>query len=52
MQGDKGYSELGMVCSVLTWAEKSISFGSGSLFPSSLFRKSSKLPADRERCQG
>lgn len=50
-QEDKGYSELGKVCSFLTWAEKSISFGSSNLFPSSVFKKSSKLPADREWCQ-
>ena len=34
--------------SYITWAEKSISFGSSTLPPSSLFRKSSKLPVDEE----
>lgn len=45
---DRGSRSWGGSASPLTWAEKSISFGSGCLFPSSLFRKSSKLPADRE----
>ena len=35
--------------SYVTWAEKSISFGSSTLPPSSLFRKSSKLPVDERR---
>lgn len=35
--------------SYFTWAEKSMSFGSCTLPPSSLFRKSSKLPVDRGR---
>lgn len=49
---DRGSRSWGGSGPPLTWAEKSISFGSGSLFPSSLFRKSSKLPAEREGHSG